>query len=83
MSQHHNIQIRVQRVTVTQVPARGMAAASREREVTDVLNLAVTADFADDAYTKAIRILELERDMGGPGSDSLLKLGKPDRAPEA
>lgn len=66
--EHFNIQIKVQRVIQPEpVPAGGSAYGNRmtenttvkpERQITDVLSLAITADDEGEAYAKARKMLE-------------------------
>ena len=60
MSEHWNVQIKIQRVTNERVDRGPLSAAAKEREVTEVLSLAVVADSEAKAYAKARRILDVQ-----------------------
>lgn len=57
MSTHFNVQVHVQRVTVTEHSGTGRGDDRRERNVTEVLDVKVTADSEAEAYAKVQRIM--------------------------
>lgn len=65
MTQHWNIQINIQRVTESD-SSRGAFNHQHkgERQITEVLKLAVTADTELDAYLKAHRMLTANEPVG-------------------
>lgn len=58
MSEHWNVQIRVQRVT-KDAKTGPMGQQHAERDIVESLNLAVTADSEAEAYEKARRVLDV------------------------
>lgn len=55
--EHWNVQIKIQRVT--KEPRTGvMGTQNAEREITEVLSLAVVADSEAEAYQKAERLMK-------------------------
>lgn len=71
MSRHFNVQIHVQEVSLTEVRQTSGAATKPERQIKDLLQLAVTADDLEGAYLKATRLLQVEMEDAGPGNQSL------------
>lgn len=55
MSEHWNVQIKVQRVDRSASTMGG-----ERREVTEVLSLAVVADSEREAYAKVVRVLDIQ-----------------------
>lgn len=60
MSEHWNVQIKVQRVKNERVDRGPLHGPASEREVTEVLSLAVVADSEREAYAKAVRVLDIQ-----------------------
>lgn len=62
MAEHWNIQIKIQQVTTTGVDAKqargiNQVISGQDRQVTDVMSLAIVADTEVEAYEKAQRML--------------------------
>lgn len=65
MAQHWNVQINIQRVEQAESTRGPMGQKiGGERQVADVLKLAVTADTELDAYLKAHRMLTANEPVG-------------------
>jgi len=58
MSEHWNVQIKIQRVTNERVDRGPLNAAANERNIVEVLSLAVVADDEREAYEKAMRLMK-------------------------
>lgn len=57
MTEHWNVQIKIQRVTKERQERGALMAAATEREITEVLSLAVVEATETQAYEKARRLL--------------------------
>ena len=59
MKEHYNVQISVQRVVHPEGPKPGLIpGVPKDREITKLVEIAVTADTEGDAYAKAYRLLQ-------------------------
>lgn len=65
MSEHWNVQIKIQRVTKERQERGALMAAATEREITEVLSLAVVANTEQEAYEKAARLMKANAPWAG------------------